>query len=251
MTEAPVKTPKPVKIAGLPAVSALFARDPGRVLRLHYAEGMKPTVGAFCKAMAAARKPYRLATAEELEKLAGTVLHGDILAVAEPKPLVPFEPAMAKAWAEDRKPLVVLDGIGNPHNLGAIVRTMAFFGLPRLLLSEHREQALPSDAAYRVAEGGMEYIDLFRAPSLIEALNALRKSFRVLGTLPGGGARIEDLNLDRPVTLILGNEEHGLSEPTRAACHGAVAIAGSGQIQSLNVAATAAIFIHHLARVSS
>ena len=52
----------------------------------------------------------------------------------------------------------MLDGVGNPHNLGAIARTAAFFGVPRIVLSDHRAQAKPSDASYRVAEGGQHRI---------------------------------------------------------------------------------------------
>ena len=58
------------------------------------------------------------------------------------------------------KLLLVLDGIGNPHNLGAIARSAAFFGVRRHAARRGAGQALPSDAAYRVAEGGLEYLDV-------------------------------------------------------------------------------------------
>ncbi|MEI4927341.1 TrmH family RNA methyltransferase, partial [Klebsiella pneumoniae] len=70
------------------------------------------------------------------------------------------------AWAQARAPLLVLDGVSNPHNFGAIVRTAAFLGVRHVVLSERPEQAVPSDAAVRVAEGGLEHVVLWRPPAL-------------------------------------------------------------------------------------
>src|SRR6185437_2973663 len=67
---------KLLRIAGLPAVSALFATSPERVERLFFDDRMKPLTGAFCMTLARARKPYRVVPPDELERVAGTVLHG-------------------------------------------------------------------------------------------------------------------------------------------------------------------------------
>src|SRR6185437_10971281 len=112
----------------------------------------------FCGVLARARKPYRQVGDEELAKVAGTVLHGGVVALARPRPVPRFDVTEGASWAVDGKLLLLLDGIGNPHNLGAIARTAAFFGVPRLVLSDHPEQAGPSDASYRVAEGGLEHV---------------------------------------------------------------------------------------------
>ena len=137
--------------------------------------------------LARARKPYREIDAGELARVAGTVLHGGIAAIARPRPLGAFDPAAAPGWAQDGKPLLVLDGIGNPHNLGAIARTAAFFGIERMLLADRPEQALPSDASYRVAEGGLEHLTLYQAP-LPAALAGLRQGYRIIGAALGLGA---------------------------------------------------------------
>ena len=89
-----------------------------------------------------------------------------------------------REWARDGKPLLILDGVGNPHNLGAIVRSAAFFGLERIVLADRPDQALPSDASYRVAEGGFEHVRLYRAV-LPVALAALRPHYRIVGTALG------------------------------------------------------------------
>jgi RNA methyltransferase, TrmH family len=151
------------RICGVAAVRALFTQNPGRVERLFFEDRLKGEVGAFRQTLASARKPYRQVDSAELARVAGTVLHVGVVAIARPRPLFDFDPAMTREWARDAKPLLVLDGIGNPHNLGAIARSAAFFGLERMILADRSDQALPSDASYRVAEGGLEHLSLFRA----------------------------------------------------------------------------------------
>lgn len=248
----PAEPRKLFRVAGLAAVSALFEHAPDRVERLFFEERHKPQVGGFCKALAAARKPYRMVDAEELAKVAGTVLHGGVVALMAPRPVPAFDAEEARGWAREGQPLLILDGVGNPHNLGAILRTAAFFGLPRVVLSDHPGQALPSEAAYRVAEGGFEWVDLHRATALPAALKRLRGLYRVVGTALGQGRAVTDVagltHGGKPVAVVLGNEEEGLPAATLAACEEVLTIPGSGHVQSLNVAATSAILIHALAK---
>ena len=226
---------------------ALFDRDPGRVERLFFELAFGTDLDPFCRALARAHKPYRQVGSAELARIAGTVLHGGAVAIARPRPFVDLDPEAARTWAQDRKPILILAGIGNPHNLGAIARSTAFFGLARIVLADRPDQALPSDAAYRVAEGGLEYVALYRA-RLPAALYELRHPYRIVGTsLAGGSAEIGPTG-DRPVALILGNEKTGLDAATLALCREVVRIRGGGHVQSLNVASAAAILIYLLTR---
>jgi TrmH RNA methyltransferase len=234
-----------LRICGLASVRALFERDPGRAERLFFEDRMKGEVGPFCRMLARERKPYRQIDEAELARVAGTVLHGGVVAIARPRPVVDFFPDAAREWAQDGKPLLILDGVGNPHNLGAIVRIAAFFGLERILLADRPDQALPSDASYRVAEGGFEHLSVYRAP-LPGALNGLRQHYRVVGTALGKAAIPAGWSSRRPVALVLGNEETGLDPATLTECDEVVTIPGSGRVQSLNVAAAAAILIYQL-----
>lgn len=239
------------RIAGLPAVKAVFAKDPGRVERLFFDDRLKADLGDACAFLARNRRPYRLVTADELEKIAGSAMHGGVVAVAAPRPVLPFDPAEAADWARAGEPLLLLDGVGNPHNLGAIVRTAAFFGLSRIVLSDHPGQALPSEAAYRVAEGGFEHVTLYRAEGFARQLRRLGEVYRTVGTALGGAHPLADFAAGpRPVAVVLGNEEHGLSEATLRACADIATIPGSGWVQSLNVSATAAIVLHEMLRGS-
>ena len=236
-----------LRICGPAAVRALFERDPTRVERLFFEDVMKGEVGPFCRMLAGQRKPYRQLDKAELARVAGTVLHGGVVAIARSRPILDFVPEAAREWAKDGKPLLILDGVGNPHNLGAIVRSAAFFGLERMLLADRPDQALPSDASYRVAEGGFEHLNVHRTP-LPAALRELRQVYHVVGTALGKCAAPAAWSGDRPVALVLGNEETGLDPATFTACDEVITIPGSGRVQSLNVAATAAILIYSLTR---
>jgi TrmH RNA methyltransferase len=240
---------KLAKIAGLQAVTALFRRDPSQVIRLYYNERMKKAVGDLCAQMAKMQRPYRLVEDNELQKLSGTVLHGGVVAAAVPRVVPDFNVALAKDWAQAGEPLVILDGIGNPHNVGAIARTLAYFGLRYLLLSDHPGQAGLSDAAHRIAEGGLEFLDVRRVVGLPKVCRQLREFYRVVGTSldPLRALEMEALPPDpRPLALVLGNEEEGLSPETLNACEEAVIIRGAGRVQSLNVSASAAILAHQI-----
>ena len=116
-----------------------------------------------------------------------------------------------------------------------------------MLLADRPDQALPSDASYRVAEGGFEHLYVHRTP-LPAALRELRQVYHVVGTALGKCATPAAWSDDRPVALVLGNEEIGLDPATFTACDEVITIPGSGRVQSLNVAATAAILIYTLTR---
>lgn len=243
------KTKTLLRVAGMPAVSALFATAPHRVERLFFDQRIKAQVSAFCAELARAHKPYRMVEPDELDRVAGSIMHGGVVALAQPKPVPILDLAKVAGWARDGKPLLLLDGIGNPHNLGAIVRTAAFFGLPRIVLSDHPAQAGPSDASYRVAEGGLEYVELYRGDRFARVLQRLRQSYRLIGTAAEKGQPIDVLRrVEQPIALVLGNEERGLPRATLQACDDVVTISGSGFVQSLNVAASAAILIHALSK---
>ncbi len=235
-----------VRVTGLPAVQALFAKRPQDVERLFFDARTASHLREACVALAQVRKPYRLVEADELAKVASTVLHGGVCAVARPRPVLRFDVEEAKGWTG---PLLLLDGVGNPHNLGAIARTAAFFGIGRIVLSDHPAQAGPSEAAYRVAEGGFEALALYRAERFVVALKRLQSSHLVIGTALERGRPLDLARLaapPRPVALVLGNEEDGLPRATLDACGEIGFLPGTGSVQSLNVSATAAILIHAL-----
>ncbi|PHK93064.1 rRNA methylase [Pseudoroseomonas rhizosphaerae] len=234
--------PEPDRLCGPVAVAAAFAHRPEAVLRLFYAASRRAEAGPFCARLARARKPYREVPPEELARIAGTAHHGGIVAVAAPRPVPPLPAPEALPAGL----LPVLDEVGNPHNLGAIARSAAFFGCKALLLSGDPRQAGLSDAAWRTSEGGLEALALYRAPDLPAALRALAPRYLTVAAVARGGVAPVALPCGRPIALVLGNEEQGLAEETVAACSARVTLPGSGLVESLNVSVAAAVLMHAL-----
>jgi RNA methyltransferase, TrmH family len=243
-----------LKLCGLAAVRARFQRDAKSIHRLYFDYPTGRKIGLMCKALAAARKIYRCVEPAELEKIAGTVHHGGIVAVTDAHAPAPAAAADIASWVRRREPLLVLDRVSNAHNLGAIARTAAFFGVPRIVIPDDPSAARPNDAAYRVAEGGLESVEVRLMPPGPSFLRDLAAAgYEVVGAATSGGAKAA-FPLRKgpapagrpPVALVLGNEEHGLAPDLVAACTRLVTIPGSDQVESLNVSAAAAVLIWEL-----
>ncbi len=234
----------PDTICGPNAVAALFARRPADVLRLFYTEAHRIAAGPFCAELARRRVPYRMLPPDEMARAAGTAHHGGIAAVARPRAI----PMLDHDAPPRTRLLVVLDGIGNPHNLGAIARSAAFFGVGAILLHETPLAAMPSGAAHRTAEGGFEFVDLVRTREIGRALRGLAPHYRlVASTLERDAVAPAELARDRPIALVLGSEERGVSPAALDVCRRRVRIPGAGPMQSLNVAQAAAVLMAALA----
>jgi TrmH RNA methyltransferase len=238
-----------LKLCGLAAVRARWQRDPASIKRLYfdYATGRK--IGVMCKALSAARKIYRCVEPAELEKVAGTVHHGGIVAVVEEPLLRTPTQHDVQAWAGQRAPLLLIDRIGNAHNLGALARTAAFFGVPQLVLLSDPAAARPNDAAYRVAEGGFEALVVWTVRDLPGFLRELGAAgYEVIGAATRGAPALgknqkSETRNPKPVALVLGNEEHGLAPEVAAACSRLVTIPGRGHVESLNVSVAGAVLM--------
>jgi TrmH RNA methyltransferase len=238
--------PDPNRICGMAAVRALFLRRPQEVLRLFFLPERAREVGPLCAYLARNRRPYREVPGPELARIAGTEHHGGICAVAQLR-YAEWLPGHALPANLPAAPVLpVLDGIGNPHNLGAIARSVAFFGAKALLLSHDERQADLSDAAFRTSEGALEHLRVLRARHLPNLLRGMRGKFLVAGAVARGGLAPEALPRERPVALVLGNEETGPAPAVLEACEARVTLTGSGLVESLNVAAATAVLVHAL-----
>jgi TrmH RNA methyltransferase len=242
-----------LKLCGLAAVRARFAREPDSIQRLYFDYATGRQVGVMSKVLAQKKKIYRCVEPAELEKIAGSVHHGGIVAVVTAPEWRAPRPDEIAAWAKAGAPVLLLDRIGNAHNLGAIARTAAYFGIERMVIAAHPDAALPGDAAYRVAEGGLEALTVYRVPDLARLARDLGAAgYEVIGAATrGGGLKLERKSA-APVAIVLGNEEDGLDPKVAAACTRLVTIAGRGKVESLNVSVAAAVLMWEwVARPSS
>ncbi|MBI5771466.1 MAG: RNA methyltransferase [Verrucomicrobia bacterium] len=239
-----------LKLCGLAAVRARFARDPASIQRLFFDRATGQRVGVMCKVLALAKKIYRQVEPAELEKIAGSIHHGGIVAVVSPLPLRPATSEDPAKWAKRGEAVLVLDRIGNAHNLGAIARTAAFLGVTRIVIPDHAGAARPSDAAHRVAEGGFEHVEVWLAKDLVALARDLAAAgYEVVGAATRGGradAPRDTAKERKPLALFLGNEEQGLAPEVAAACARLVTIPGSGKVESLNVSVAAAVLLWEL-----
>ena len=236
---------KELNVCGWQAVSTLFARHPDEVRRLFFDAATGKRAGGFCSQLAAQKKVYRQVDAAELEKVAGTKLHGGIVAVVGERPLRKVTREVLAEWGRTRAPLLLLDRVSNANNVGAIVRTAAFFGVKSIIVPDHPGQALPGEAAWRVAERGMEFVDFYRVPSLPSICAELKRHHFLIGTSLAGNqlspAQAKARGLPRPPAIILGNEERGMAPEVAAQCDRLVKIPGANTVESLNVSAAAAV----------
>jgi RNA methyltransferase, TrmH family len=235
-----------LKICGLAAVRARFERDPGSILRVYFDLATSRRIGAMSKALAAAHKIYRCVEPAELEKVAGSVHHGGIVAVVPALLPRPVRPEDIAAWAARRETLLILDRIGNAHNLGALARSAAFFGIPRLVLTADPIAARPNDAAYRVAEGGLEELEVRAVSRLPPFLRDLAGAgYEVIGAATRGGPALRASKGEaKPLTaIVLGNEESGMAPEVAAACTRLVTIGARGKVESLNVSVAGAVLM--------
>ena len=232
---------------------ARWQKAPDSIRRLFFDRETGRRVGAISKTLAATRRVYRCVEDAELEKVAGTLHHGGIVAVVDGPELREPSEADIVRWAKRAEPVLVLDRVGNAHNLGALVRTAAFLQVPHLLLCDHPDAARPNEAAYRVAEGGFEALAVWQTPDLPGVLAAMKAAgFDVVGAATRGGARLSPGGdgavrpAPRARALVMGNEERGLSREVEAVCSRRVTLAGSEHVESLNVSVAGALLMWEL-----
>jgi RNA methyltransferase, TrmH family len=148
---------------------------------------------------------------------------------------------------------IALDRVRNSYNIGAILRSAAFFGVDSVLLGAPAPHPGLDPNAVRVAEGAVEHLVLSRTTDLADTLSRLRaRGVTVVGTDGQATTSALEYRFSRPSLVVLGNEREGLGPRVRAQCDAMVAIrgGGSGNVESLNVGVAAGILIAQLTRAA-
>ena len=228
-----------VKTYGLAACRALWKRRPDDILRVYTTAEVARIVGPLLAHCAERRRPYRVVPASELETITESRHHEGLCIVASPRPNVALPEVLTITGPAC---ILALAGIENPHNLGAIVRSAAHFGAHALLLGEDEPRL--AGAAARTAQGGAEWVDVVRVPALVPALLTCRRAgFTIVATSNQEGRALFDEPLPPRVVVLLGSERAGLSPDLLRSSDLIVRIPGTDHVDSLNVAAAAAVLL--------
>ncbi|MFA6265900.1 MAG: 23S rRNA (guanosine(2251)-2'-O)-methyltransferase RlmB [Pseudolabrys sp.] len=173
------------------------------------------------------------------ERLLPDAVHQGFYLEADPLPSPPIEEIPARGT------ILVLDQITDPHNVGAIFRSAAAFAATAIVTTQ-RHSPDATAALAKAASGALEIVPLITVQNLARGLTALKeRGFLVVGLDSDGGADLPELNLRKPLALVLGAEGKGLRQSTRDLCDHVARIDMPGEIKSLNVsnAAVLSLFI--------
>ena len=233
---------------GWNACMSAFKARPESLLRLFFsrARGVQlKDVKAFCGEK---KIPYRQLDLESLNKVAAGVHHEGVVMVV--RPLLPESAhRLIRGKMPDKGIVMALDGIDNPHNQGAILRTCAFFGVTGLIVpGAGKVSAIPSSAA-RMAEGGLEEVPVFTSSDLSSTLRDCREQgWFVVGADPDAKETLYSAKFKFPAVVVVGNEQEGLSSRVKQRCDALVRVPGRGTLQSLNVSVAAGIILAEMDR---
>jgi len=232
-----------LRLYGWNAVQALFEHRPQALRKLYLTEALIPRMQPVLKWCVANRVGYRVVEDGDLNKLAATTHHEGLVADVLRAPMLDLEEWLATLPADKPVLALWLDGVGNPHNFGAILRSAAHFGVAGLLLPPGSTLAL-SGAAARVAEGGAEAVPLVRLPAVPEAMAQLRAAgLSLAATLVDGGEDLFASTLPARLVYVMGAEGEGMDRALAQECDHQVSIPGTGAVESLNVASATAVLL--------
>lgn len=231
------------RIHGHRAAMAVLEKRPDDVLRVACT---RAHLAAVEHALGKRKTHVGLLGESEVEKLAGSKqAEGLCLEAKERAWLSPQD--LVDLMTSRRGVALALDRVRNSYNIGAILRSAAFFGVDACILGAPAPHPGLDPNAIRVAEGGCEHIALARTTDLADTLGRLRRrGVTIFGT--DGHADTDAMTLDfpRPAVVVMGNEREGLGARIRAQCDTVLAIRGTGAVESLNVGVAAGVLIARL-----
>ncbi|MFI4970470.1 MAG: TrmH family RNA methyltransferase [Lysobacterales bacterium] len=232
------------RLYGLNACLAAFAKRPEALRKVYLTEARIPALQPLLAWCVKNRLGYRVVEEGDLDKLTGSRHHEGVccdLSRSPPMDLGRLLATLPEAPAPSL--LLWLDGVGNPHNLGALLRSAAHFGVDGVIVPAQAGLEV-SGAAARVAEGAAEVVPLVQVATAADALYALQlHGYTLAATLPRAGVSLYGQVLPARLALIFGAEGEGMSAALIAAAQQRLTIPGSGAIESLNVSASVAVVL--------
>ncbi len=237
---------------GKNACLAIWQHRPKDVIRVYIREDLRDEYAELLTACAKLKKSYHLVKEGDLERLASSVHHQGICLVARRRTklyLSRFLQELKHAPAAATNTILFLDGVENPHNLGAILRTASFLGIKYILGEKGRFPRL-SPAAVRTAEGAAETVTMVECEDAEYDFAQLRKQgYRIFATdVRPGSLSLFETKIPARCLVILGAEVTGVSQRLFSLSDQAIHIPGSGEMESLNVSVAAGILLAECVR---
>ena len=170
--------------------------------------------------------------------------HQGLIAFASAYQYSTVEEILQYAAEKGQKPfLVILDGITDPHNLGAIIRTAECAGVHGIIIPQHHSAGL-SPAAVKASAGAVEYVKVARVSNLSRTIESLQKEGLWFYAVTMNGKDYREITFDGGVALVIGSEEDGISRIVLEKCDFSVSLPMTGQIESLNASVAAGIMMY-------
>lgn len=239
----------PETVAGRNAVvEALRAKVPATAL--YVATGMDPDERVSEALTLAGRRgvPVLETGRGELDRMTGGALHQGLALQVPPYSYLHPDDLLARATGAGVPLIVALDGVTDPRNLGAVVRTAAAFGAHGVLVPERRSAGLTA-GAWKASAGAAARLPVARATNLVRTLKAYAAAgLTVVGLAADGELELPDLEVAvDPLVLVVGSEGRGLSRLVGETCDLTVAIPMAAGTESLNAGIAAAVALYHVA----
>ncbi len=187
----------------------------------------------------------------ELDRLSGGAIHQGLALRVRPYSYAHPDDLVARAHDAGQQPLIVaLDGVTDPRNLGAIVRSAAAFGAHGVLVPVRRAAGVTA-GAWKASAGTLARVPVAQAPDLVRTLVGYQEAgLFVAGLDAGAGTPVDELSLaDGPLVLVVGSEGRGLSRLVAERCDAVTRIPISGLADSLNAGVAAGIALYEIARL--
>jgi len=236
------------KFYGVQACRAIFRNRRNDIARVFILAEVAPLFGDLIEWSRRRGIPHKIVEYDELSRVAATEHHEGVCCEAsslEPLPLAKF---MSLIESKSNRCVLVLEGVENPHNVGAIVRTGCFFGVAGVALISRQLVSL-SGAMCRVAEGALEDLAVTIVPDSGELLEALSKrGYTLVATTPHRARSVYAVNWPEKIALLFGAEGAGLSDELMQVAAERVVIPRVGKVESLNVGAAVASVLTEVQR---
>ena len=238
------------KIFGInPVIEALKSERP--IQRLLIAEQRKADrdVAEIVRLAKNAGIEIRMVTRDALAREAPHAVHQGVIAFASAREYAGLDDIFRLAVERGQAPLfLVLDGIEDPRNLGAILRTAEAGGVHGVIIPERRAAGL-TDTVAKTAAGALEYVPVVKVVNIVNTIEDFKKQgIWVAAAEAGGNMQYWDADFVQPTALVLGGEDKGVRRLVREHCDYTVSLPLMGKISSLNVSVAAGVLLYEALR---